>query len=66
MNIVINDALTRTYTNERGNRKVVYFTLTDDKNVSYNCVDDLPEEADSQEYLDANIEKELLFVRHEE
>ena len=66
MNIVINNALTRTYTNERGNRQVVYFTLADDNDVAYNCVDDLPAEADAQDYLDARIENELLFVRQEE
>ena len=66
MNILINNALTRTYTNERGNRQVVYFTLTDGNGTAYNCVDDLSAEVDAQEYLDANIENELLFVRQEE
>ncbi len=66
MQIIINESLTRTYTDERGNRQVVYFTLTDDNDVAYNCVDDLPAEADAQDYLDANIENELLFVRQEE
>lgn len=66
MKITINEALTRTYTDNRGDRKVVYFTLTDDSGVAYKMLDDLPAEVDAQEYLNANIEKELLFVRQEE
>lgn len=66
MKIVINNNLTRTYTDERGERKVVYFTLTDNNGVEYKMLDDIPASEDAQEYLEANIDKEMLFVRQEE
>ena len=66
MKITLNEVLTRTYTDNRGDRKVVYFTLTDDNGIEYKMLDDLPAEVDTQGYLDANIDKELLFVKQEE
>jgi hypothetical protein len=66
MNITINGDLTRTYTDERGLRRVVYFTLTDENGAEYKMLDDLPGDADPQTYLDAHIEAECLFARQEE
>lgn len=67
MNIVIKPELTRTYpSDERGNRQVVFFVLTDDAGKSYECSDDLPGDVDPQAYLDARIEDQLYFVRQAE